>query len=165
VRHSSSHFPLITQADLAIGTNLSTTIVALPALLRADPSTLAAQWQLLYDHGIGPVVSLALSSSLGFATLAYRSTLTPSLTATGLVSYTRRNLYIGAAVAMVGLAPYTQILMGSTNKELMRRATTGAKKEDVGDVHALVKRWGHLNFWRGVMLLAGAGMGAWATLV
>ncbi|KAH7113248.1 hypothetical protein B0J11DRAFT_146096 [Dendryphion nanum] len=157
----------ILAATLAAGANLSTTIISLPAFLHADANTLATQWQILYDSGIAPVVSMALSSSVGFATLAYRTG--PGLTQTGLVSCAKRNLYIAAAVAAFGLAPYTQILMLSTNKDIMRRARVVAKKEEsrAGDkegTHAVVRRWGALNLGRGLLLLGAAGMGAWATV-
>lgn len=107
---------------LAAGTNLSTTIITLPALEHASPSVLATQWKTLYDVGIVPVVSLTMSSAVGFATLAYRSTFTPSLTATGLISHTKRNLYIAAAVAAFGLAPYTRLLMGDVILKLSKQA-------------------------------------------
>lgn len=61
---------------------------------------------------------------------------TPGLTAIGLVSNRERNLYAAAAIAAFGLAPYTQILMDSTNAELSRRATAHMKK---ADTHNLVR--------------------------
>ncbi|KAF2785998.1 hypothetical protein K505DRAFT_156223 [Melanomma pulvis-pyrius CBS 109.77] len=148
-------------ATLAAGINLGTSIVTLPVLLTTPPSAIAVQWQILYDSGIAPVVSLAMSSAVGFATLAYRAT--PSMDAVGVASHTKRNLYIAAAAAAFGLAPYTQILMLATNKELMRRAKAGDKGQK-GDTHELVKTWGRWNFWRGTMVLVGAGLGLWASV-
>lgn len=104
------------------GTNLSTTIVTLPALVHASPSVLATQWKTLYDGGIVPVVSLTMTSAVGFATLAYRSALMPSLSPTGLVSYARRNLYIAAAVSAFGLVPYTRLLMWDVILKLSKQA-------------------------------------------
>ncbi|KAH6619039.1 hypothetical protein C7974DRAFT_40721 [Boeremia exigua] len=146
---------------LAAGTNLSSTIVTLPALLQSPPATLAKQWKILFDHGITPVVALTLSSAAGFATLAYNAALTPSVTATGLVSHRARNLYAVAALLGVGLAPYTQILMGSVNAELASRAERGEKGGESG-TRGLVEKWGRLNLARGCMLLASAGVGMWA---
>lgn len=99
-----------------------------------------------------------MSSALGFTALAYHDTLTPSLTASGLVSYRERNLYVAAAVAAFGLAPYTQILMGGVNAELARRATAGEKE----GTKELVETWGRYNLLRGCMLLVSAGLGTWA---
>lgn len=141
------------------GTNLSSTIVTLPALLHSPTKTLATQWKILFDHGITPVVSLTMSSAVGFAALAYHTTLTPGLTTTSLVSHRERNLYAAAAVAAFGLTPYTQILMGSTNAELSRRATAHIDK---ADIHELVRTWGKYNLIRGCLLLLSAGLGTWA---
>ncbi|KAJ4982578.1 hypothetical protein SVAN01_11931 [Stagonosporopsis vannaccii] len=158
---------------LAAGTNLSSTLVTLPALLLSPPASLASQWKSLFDHGIVPVVSLTLSSAAGFAALAYHATLTPAVTASGLVSYRVRNLYAGAALLGVALAPYTQVLMGGVNAELARRAAeraNGAEKERERESERegtgeLVRKWGTLNLWRGVMLLCSAGLGLWGVVV
>lgn len=113
----------------------------------------------MFDHGITPVVSLTMTSAVGFAALAYQSTFNPNLTAARLMSHRERNLYAAAAVTAFGLAPYTQIIMGSVNAELARRATAGEKK---GDTHELVRTWGRYNLIRGCMLLLSAGLGMWA---
>ena len=117
------------------------------------------QWKILFDCGITPVVSLTMSSAVGFAALAYHAALTPSLTAPGVVFHRERTLYAAAAVTAFGFAPYTQILMGSTNAELSRRATVDDKE---ADTHELVKTWGRYNLIRGCMLLVSAGLGIWA---
>lgn len=147
-----------------VGTNLSTTIVTLPALLYASPPTLATQWKILFDTGLTPVVSLAMSSAVGFATLAYRATNTPSVLSTGLESHMKRNLYVAAAVSAFGLVPYTKLLMWHNIAELERRAEMAGKGDDERkpDTHTLVKQWGTLNLYRGCMLLVSAGLGLWA---
>ncbi|KAF2183524.1 hypothetical protein K469DRAFT_751528 [Zopfia rhizophila CBS 207.26] len=66
-----------------------------------------------------PVVSLAIGSAAGRATLAYCTTVTPTFTPTESVTNAWRNLYIAAAVAAFGPAPYTRVLMMGTNDELM----------------------------------------------
>lgn len=100
-----------------------------------------------------------MASALGFTALAYHTTLTPGLGVTGAVSNRERNLYVAAAVAAFGLAPYTQILMGAVNAELSTRATTGSKEENTA---ALVETWGRYNLLRECMLLVSAGLGTWA---
>lgn len=147
---------LVPRNEQCAGTNLSTSIVTLPALLSSQPLALATQWQLLYDHGVTPMASLASSSAIGFATLAYRTS--------GVASTGTRNMYVYAAVAAIGLAPYTQILMGNTNKTLMARAKAAAAGDAKADTHDLVRKWGRFNFVRGLMLLSSAVVGAWASL-
>lgn len=113
----------------------------------------------MFDSGIAPVVSLAMTSAAGFAVLAYR---TPGLTS---ASVTERNLYIAAAVGAASLAPYTRIIMGSNLDALERRAQVAAEGQGKGDTHELVRMWGRLNLFRGLMLLSSAGIGMWASLM
>ncbi|KAF9732398.1 hypothetical protein PMIN06_007455 [Paraphaeosphaeria minitans] len=153
----------ILAASLAAGANLSTSIIVFPALLHASGATLSKQWLILYESGILPVSGCAITSSLGFATLAYRASFHPTLTATGLVSYAKRNLYVAAAVGLLGLVPYTRLLMWGTITELSKRGQSGKGEEK--DTRELVERWGKMNLWRGVLLLGSTGMGIWASLL
>lgn len=150
----------ILAAAMAAGANLSTSIITFPALRHATGRTLLTQWQILYDSGFVPVVTTALTSALGFATLAYRTTLAPA----GVISHGKRNLYAAAAVAMFGMVPYTRIIMVGTIDELSRRAKAGKAAGEKADSRALVERWGTLNFWRGLLLLTGTGLGVWASV-
>lgn len=118
----------------------------------------------MYNAGIIPVSSLAATASIGFATLAYRATLTPVLNSLESGLGAKRNLYIAAAGLTFGLVPYTRVLMWGTIQELERRAGIDDKDEK-GDTRELVLRWGTQNFWRGVMLLTGAGLGVWASVI
>ncbi|KAF1994646.1 hypothetical protein P154DRAFT_612983 [Amniculicola lignicola CBS 123094] len=149
----------IVAATLAAGFNLSTSLVTIPVLLQSPVGQLASQWQTMFNRGITPVVSLAMTSAVGFMTLAYRVHTASQRLSSG-TDVSTRNLYIGAAVATFGLAPYTQILMGGTNSELARRA---ALQSAQAGTYELVQRWGTFNLWRGVMLLVGAVVGTWAT--
>jgi hypothetical protein len=142
---------------LSIGTNISTTIVTVPALLKAPEALLATQWKVLYDHGITPVVSLAMSSGVGFAVLAFQKTPT---SATSI--YMQRNLYIAAAITAFGLAPYTRFLMWNNIGELERRADYPGEGKEKEDTRQLVETWAKFNLWRGVMLLSSASLGIWA---
>lgn len=98
-----------------------------------------------------------MSSGVGFAVLA-------GLTHVDKGSLMQRNLYIGAAAAALGLAPYTKILMG-TNIETLEKQAKEGKGEGKDDTHALVATWGKYNLWRGVMLLSSGVMGAVAALL
>ena len=131
--------------------------MSIPSLQLSPSLLLATQWKLLFDNGITPVVTLSMSSGVGFAVLA-------GLTHVNKGALMQRNLYIGAAVAALGLAPYTKILMGKNIEMLEKRASEG-KGEGKDDVHALVATWGKYNFWRGVMLLNSGVMGIGAALV
>ncbi|KAF2679251.1 DUF1772-domain-containing protein [Lentithecium fluviatile CBS 122367] len=150
----------ILAAAMAAGANLSTSIITFPALRHAPDQLLLTQWQTLYDSGLVPVVTTALSSAAGFAALAYRTSLAPA----GTVSTSQRNWYAAAAVAMLGLAPYTRIVMGGTIDELSRRAKARKEESEKADTRALVEQWGTLNLWRGMLLLMGTGVGVWASV-
>jgi hypothetical protein len=130
--------------------------MSIPSLQLSPSSLLATQWKLLFDNGFTTVVTLSMSSSVGFAVLA-------GLTHVSKGALMQRNLYIGAAVAALGLAPYTKILMGTNIETLETRAKEG-KGEGEDDTHALVAMWGKNNLWRGVMLLSSGAMGALAAL-
>ncbi|KAL6703583.1 hypothetical protein ACN47E_009528 [Coniothyrium glycines] len=128
---------------LAAGTNLSTTIITLPALVHASPSVLATQWKTLYDGGLLPVVSLTMTSAVGFATLAYRSALNPGLAPTGLISHTKRNLYIAAAVAAFSLAPYTGLVM----RDVILKLSKQAEAVKATDAKTKVAKSSFANVW------------------
>jgi hypothetical protein len=99
------------------------------------------------------------SSSYGMC----RASFNPTLAATGAVSHAKQNLYVAAAVGLFGLAPYTRLLMWGTITELSKRGQSG--KDEEKDTRELVKKWGTMNFWRGVLLLGSTGIGIWASLV
>jgi hypothetical protein len=145
-------------AASSTGTNLSSTIVTLPALLSAPAGTLATQWKVMFDSGIAPMASLSTTSAAGLALLAYHA---PTVTSASLAE---RNLYIAAAVGAASLGPYTKILMGSNIEALEKRAKAAAEGQEKGDTHELVRTWGRYNFFRGLMLLSAAGCGMWASL-
>ncbi|CAI6310296.1 unnamed protein product [Periconia digitata] len=149
---------------LAAGANLSTSVITFPALLHAKPPVLTEQWHILYNTGITPVVGLAATGSAGFATLAYRAAVAPGLSSLEGGLWTKRNLYIAAAAVTIGFAPYTRVVMWDTIQELERRARRG-EADDKENTRELVLRWGTLNLWRGVLLLTGAGLGMWASVV
>ena len=104
---------------------LSFTFVSIPALLDGAPSTLATQWKTLYDRAVTPVVTLAMTSSVGFTALAYRATYSSMSSETSWA--TKRNLYIAAAIAAFGVAPYTRLLMWDNIAELERLAKAAGK--------------------------------------
>jgi len=98
------------------------------------------------------MIALSMSSSAGFAALAYSTSLTT------------RSLYIGAALAALGLAPWTRLVMWGNITELERRAENAAEGREMGDTHELVKTWGKLNLWRGSILLSSAVLGMCASV-
>lgn len=120
---------------------------------------------MLYEGGVVAVVGCALTPSLGFAALAYDAIYKTSLPRTGAVLYATRNLYVAAAIGLFGLGSYTRLVMWDTITELSKRANSGEEARDQVDTRALVKRWGRMNLWRGVMLLGSAGIGVWASLL
>ncbi|KAL5117489.1 hypothetical protein ACEQ8H_004654 [Pleosporales sp. CAS-2024a] len=131
--------------------------MAIPALLNAPAPVLASQWKILFDSGVTPIVSLAMSSGAGFAALALQSALKPA-TSTCL----QRNLYIAASIGSFALVPYTKWLMWANITELEKRAESASKDKD--DIHDLVKTWSTYNFWRGIMFLSSGVAGICACL-
>lgn len=154
---------MITSISLLIptsrtGSNLCTTIAALPAFLQSPPPLLAKQWKSLYDNGIGLIVPCAMGAAVGFAYLAFD--------ASKVVGWggSQVKLYVAAATAAFGLAPYTQIVMRSNIKRLTKIASSGTDDGRVGkvEVHELVRTWGTFNLIRGFLPLSAAVIGVWA---
>jgi hypothetical protein len=102
--------------------------------------------------------SLGLTSTAGFATLAYRTIFTDA------ASLAMRNMYIGAATGAFSLMPNTRLSMWDNVMELKSRAEAASSEVVKGDRHALVRSWGKLNVIRGCMLLS-AGIGFCACVI
>ncbi len=165
---------------LLAGAQLSFTFVSVPALLSgsstAPASTIATQWKTLYDRAVGPVVTLSMTSTVGFALLAYRTataatsvTSPPGLTNTPPAAMvTKRNFYIAAAVLAFSVAPYTRLVMWENISQLEKLAgaagAAGKGTASSAATHGLVQRWGDLNLYRACMPLLSAVCGLLAAV-
>lgn len=172
---------------LLAGAQLSFTFVSVPALLSgastAPASTIATQWKTLYDRAVGPVVTLSMTSTIGFAALAYRTATAAAAAATSSVTsppgltntppaasamVTKRNFYIAAAVLAFSVAPYTRLVMWENISQLEKLAGAAgpAGKGTAGSAatQGLVQRWGELNLYRACMPLLSALCGLLAAV-
>ncbi|KAL4957066.1 hypothetical protein BDW69DRAFT_157112 [Aspergillus filifer] len=149
--------------------NISTyTLSAIPALqksLSSSPApsttTIAKQWQTMYNAGKAQNPPIALLTASAFAYLAWTA---HSGTSAALDVLSPRNatwLYAAAAAATVGIVPWTLATMRGVNSALAGVAEgVGANGEKKGDeVYELLGRWRVLNGIRGVLPLVGAMLG------
>ena len=146
---------------------------------RKTPGTpvahLSHQWLDTFNRGLSIYPTTAVVSSLANAYLAWVLRDAPAPTA---VNYSWSTIYATAAVTTVGILPWTFLVMWSTNTKLKAHAarddaalaegTKGmvvseqekAKRaRDDEDVPALVEKWGELNFYRSLFVVAGAVIG------
>ncbi|KAJ5219133.1 uncharacterized protein N7498_001232 [Penicillium cinerascens] len=136
---------------------------------------LSHQWLNAYNRGLSIYPPTAAVSSLANAYLAWVLRDAPAPTA---VNYSWGSIYATAAVITMGIMPWTFLVMWPTNTKLMAHAarddaalaegTKGmvvneqekAKRaRDDQDVPALVEKWGELNFYRSLFVVAGAVIG------
>ena len=149
------------------GSNIATSLLAIPPLLQSPPRLLATQWKELFDRGKAFVVPLTVGSTAAFALLAYLASQKE------LPHQTAVQAYVAAALGVFSLVPYTLLVMGSTNDSLYAAGEEVLKQDAAGntsgkiaiDVKAMVQQWSSLNFVRGLLLLGGATAGIYGTLV
>lgn len=120
---------------------------------------------MVYDKGVRLAPPLSLIASSSFAFLSY------SLVKT--LNQAKGELYGLAALATIGIVPYTLFFMAATNETLInktaeykaeskREARIVTKEESM---QGLLSRWNMLNYGRGVFPLIGTSLGLYATLV
>ncbi|KAF2668625.1 hypothetical protein BT63DRAFT_414606 [Microthyrium microscopicum] len=149
----------ITGAAGLAGAIIGISTFTVPAILQAPAPLAAKQWSNVYGRGkvFAPPIAVAVGAIFG--ALAYRE-YNGNTAALGL--------YTAAAVLAPSIAPYTLTVMAKTNAALDRKAEDAgvedAAMEKEETVHGLVDYWASLNLVRGLMMLASAGLGAWASL-
>ncbi|KAK4042211.1 hypothetical protein C8A01DRAFT_14164 [Parachaetomium inaequale] len=154
-------------STLSSGVSLTLSTFLVPRLLESPTPLMLTQWRRTYTRGASTVPFAAVAAAAGYIYLGLR---TPGL---GLC---RSRLYLAAAALTVGIAPYTQLVMGGTNGELKRleqRAAVEAEMvelpaeviaEEERGAKALVDWWGVLNLGRTGLLVGGAVCALVATL-
>jgi len=144
-----------------------------PSLLLSPPPLLARQWRLAYKRGAAIAPPLALLASAAYTYLAYTLSNAPLS-----INHPRGEWYAFAAVATVGVVPWTVGVMRDVDGKLMERAEGEGvrRKVDAGEVEvevegegeegarSLLDRWGTMNLVRGLMPALGAVLGVWASL-
>lgn len=142
----------ITLSTLWGGATLSMSLFFVPSLLLAPPSTAVKQWAKIFNLGkvMGPPVSIIAAGAYSYVAYKLPSSSSPEF-----------KRYVTAAVLSAVIAPYTIVLMSSTNNKLLALNAVVGKGEGALE---LVRHWGVLNFWRGVMLTVSGGLGVWTAL-
>jgi Domain of unknown function (DUF1772) len=144
----------------------SISIMAVPALLVAQPRTTLKQWTNMYDLGRVTSPPSVLFSSLVFFYLSYRT----HPATTYLTGENEWTLYLAAGTVVGAVLPFSFGVMERTNQELLRFGTPREggkeplKKEDEDRIRVLIGRWKGLNLVRSAMLAIGAGIGVYAVL-
>jgi hypothetical protein len=142
--------------------------IATPALVQSHrednipSSTIAKQWQRLFEFGKAQAPPIAASVAVSFGYLAWSVRAGAPLFKQTPVS--RTALFSTAAVMTVGIVPFTIVFMSATNDALLKKAasTSDAAGEDTID---LVEKWMTLNRLRSLLPLAGAFCGILASFI
>ncbi|KAI4230870.1 MAG: hypothetical protein LQ349_005971, partial [Xanthoria aureola] len=147
----------ITSSSFLAGALYSISLLAIPAILvgKSNASLLASQWHSIFSVGqkVGP--TLAILGTVNYLYVArgkYGS------------QYDSRvwKSFVGAAVATMGIIPFTFIFLKPTNDVLLAQTakTTLSERE----VRALVEKWASLNLVRSGLLVIGTGLGLYGAL-
>ncbi|KAL7788708.1 hypothetical protein V8C37DRAFT_387785 [Trichoderma ceciliae] len=136
------------------GAIISFSIGGAPAAT-AIPQYSAKIWAELYKRGMASMPKFAIGTALAYLVAAYDSHGNGG-------AWTS---YLGAAVCVLSIVPYTLTVMSWTNGQLQ----TEAKKENGGEtelsvsrVNGLLGRWITLNLIRGLLPLTGTILGTFA---
>jgi hypothetical protein len=162
-------------SDLALirrptGNIAALSLISIPAITDSETSadltsqTLARQWRTIYNLGKAqnPPIALVTASSLLYTASAVAMVgKSPHLIRGALP------LTIGAAIATLGIIPWTLITLAETNTKLWARAdgkktddeTEPLAKPDKEETLELISHWGTLNTARSMFPLAGAVLG------
>lgn len=125
------------------------------------------QWRVSFGRGKLLNPGVALVSAFAYAYLSY--------TFYGTLNHGKAEMYGAAALATMGIWPYTVLGMMGTNRKLnekveeMKGLGVGEKATEVGlargeSAKELVDKWGVLNVGRGLLPLVGAVLGLWTSL-
>ncbi|PWY85954.1 hypothetical protein BO70DRAFT_378649 [Aspergillus heteromorphus CBS 117.55] len=164
----------LTSAAWLSGTIFSLSYITIPVLLQSHHDhaiplqPITKQWRTLYETGKRRVPPLALLTASTFLYLAWRVRHNTPVEA--LASKHSMAVYVGSALLTLGIVPWTAVVMGGTNGELMAWAERGGdgvreekgkgvekddKEEEEERVRGLLARWGWLNAGRAVWPLLG----------
>jgi hypothetical protein len=128
-------------AALFTGAAVYVSVAEHPARLKLDAAAALAQWKPAYHNGAAMQASLAL---IGFAL--------------GTIAFVLGGDWRWLAGALILLAnwPYTLLIIMPVNAKLKATETADA------NTLALLKQWGALHLWRGVLGAASTACLLWA---
>ncbi|KAK0104865.1 hypothetical protein ONS95_005131 [Cadophora gregata] len=159
----------ITASSTLTGVLLSLSYISIPALLSVDlPEThLIDLWRTVYFRGFRLSPPLAVPSGLACLASAMLSSQVDSRSTSYLLT---------AALLNLSVVPYTILFVSPTNKKLMAKGATLAKKStekniqntrddmnSIEETRMLCARWAALNYGRMLLPLGGMVL-AWLAL-
>ena len=135
---------------------------------QAPNTLLVREWKTTYGRGVAASPALAIVSTLSFVWLSYSLSFT--------LNHHKAEMYALAAVATGSIVPFTLIFMKSVNgklnhkvensKHLNRMEEMNETKDKKGEhSQELLDWWAVLNFTRGLLPLAGASLGIYASMM
>jgi len=124
-------------------------------------STIAEQWQRLYNIGKAQVPPVAAGVAVSFGYLAW-SVRGDALFKQAPLS--RTALFSTAAIMTLGIVPFTLVVMSSTNDALRKKAVSTSESSGEETID-LIERWTTLNRLRSFLPLAGAFCGIIASFI
>ena len=139
-----------------------------PSMSQAPNTLLVREWKTTYGRGVAASPALAIVSTLSFVWLSYSLSFT--------LNHHKAEMYALAAVATGSIVPFTLIFMKSVNgklnhkvensKHLNRMEEMNETKDKKGEhSQELLDWWAVLNFTRGLLPLAGASLGIYASMM
>lgn len=174
---ASSHPTALITGSLFSGAMLSLSLVAVPVLLdtTAAAPQLLYQWTRMYHYGHLALPTTAVATALLYAHAARRAKKEDAAARQSRSkphnssSAPRWQLLALAAAATLAMVPFTSLVMVPTNNELFRlqRESVMASSADVvgfAEVRRLVVSWSWMHLARSLMPLAGAVLGAVASV-
>ncbi|KAL8894582.1 MAG: hypothetical protein Q9192_004203 [Flavoplaca navasiana] len=158
---------IMTSAFLSGGV-LAVSYGFVPSMSQAPNTLLVREWKTTYGRGVAASPALAIVSTLSFAWLSYSLSFT--------LNHHKAEVYALAAVATGSIVPFTLIFMKSVNgklnhkvensKHLNRMEEMNETKDKKGEhSQELLDWWAILNFTRGLLPLAGASLGIYASMM
>ncbi|KAL8731861.1 MAG: hypothetical protein Q9166_003145 [cf. Caloplaca sp. 2 TL-2023] len=156
---------IMTSAFLSGGV-LAVSYGFVPSMSQAPNTLLVREWKTTYSRGVAASPALAIVSTLSFAYLSYSLSFT--------LNQHKAEIYALAAIATGSIVPFTLIFMKKINgklnqkvqqsKHLHRTEEMNESKDKKGEhSQELLSRWAKLNFARGLLPLAGACLGMYAS--
>ncbi|KAI0173262.1 hypothetical protein GGR52DRAFT_571770 [Hypoxylon sp. FL1284] len=138
------------------GSLASLSICAIPALLQCGTTAdgLLRGWHLQFSRGLAHIPTTAAAIGVNYIYLAYRHQ------ALGL----EWRGYAAAAVANLMMAPFTLVVINSTNSKLLGAVSGTGKPLSESVVRSLMVQWSKLSAIRLIMPLSGAILALWNLL-
>ncbi|UNI23660.1 hypothetical protein JDV02_009467 [Purpureocillium takamizusanense] len=131
----------------ASGVITSLTLISIPSA-KAVPEKAVAFWADLFARGAALMPKAGATVALAYAYVAYDVRCAGG----------QWQLFAAAAASVMGIVPFTLLVMADTNDKLHKLHKDGTSGSE-HHAKELLDRWGTMNFVRGLMPLAGSILG------